>query len=164
MPRSWLGHTGRFDARFREHLVDRWNDPGRGSWNCRKSRDREARRRDGAAYVGVKDIDAAADRIRSLGGAVYVPPTDSNIGRVAIVADPQTANFALVKGLKSGQMKRAEPGKAGHVGWHELFATLLGEGAGFLRRVFLAGRKRTWKSMRRNPIGGLPSTGRRSAA
>jgi uncharacterized protein len=76
-----------------------------------------------AGYVDVKDIDAAADRISRLGGAVYVPPTDSNIGRVAIVADPQTANFALVKGLKPGQMKRAEPGKAGHVGWHELFAT-----------------------------------------
>ena len=50
-----------------------------------------------AGYVGVKDIDAAADRIKRLGGAVYVPPTDSNIGRIAIVSDPQTANFALVK-------------------------------------------------------------------
>jgi uncharacterized protein len=76
-----------------------------------------------AGYVGVKDIDVTADRIMHLGGAVYVPPTDSNIGRVAIVGDPQTANFALVKGLKPGQRKPAEPGKAGYVGWHELLAT-----------------------------------------
>jgi hypothetical protein len=76
-----------------------------------------------AGYVGVEDIDAVADRIRGLGGAVYVPPTDSNIGRVAIVADPQTANFALVKGLKPGQTSRIEADKAGHVGWHELFAS-----------------------------------------
>ena len=34
----------------------------------------------------------------TLGGAVYVPPTDTNIGRIAVVADPQTANLALVKG------------------------------------------------------------------
>jgi hypothetical protein len=54
---------------------------------------------------------------------VYVPPTDSNIGRIAIVSDPQTANFALVKGLKPAQMKPAGPGKPGHVGWHELHAT-----------------------------------------
>jgi uncharacterized protein len=76
-----------------------------------------------AGYVGVKNIDAAADRIKGLGGAVYVPPTESNIGRIAIVSDPQTANFALVKGLKPAQMKPAGPGKPGHVGWHELHAT-----------------------------------------
>jgi len=50
-------------------------------------------------YVSVKDTDATADRIRRLGGAVYVPPTDSNIGRIAVVADPQTATLGLVKGL-----------------------------------------------------------------
>ena len=76
-----------------------------------------------AGYVGVKDIDAAADRIKRLGGAVYVPPTDTNIGRIAIVSDSQTANFAMVKGLKPAQMKPAGPGKVGHVGWHELHAT-----------------------------------------
>src|ERR1700693_4066876 len=42
-----------------------------------------------AGYVAVKDIDAAADRIKRLGGAVYVPPTDSNIGRIASGSDSQ---------------------------------------------------------------------------
>ncbi len=42
-------------------------------------------------YVGVDDVDAAADRIKRLGGAVYVPPTNSNIGRISVVADPQMA-------------------------------------------------------------------------
>jgi predicted enzyme related to lactoylglutathione lyase len=32
-------------------------------------------------YVGVNDVDAAADRIKRLGGAVYVPPTNSNFLR-----------------------------------------------------------------------------------
>jgi predicted enzyme related to lactoylglutathione lyase len=73
-------------------------------------------------YVGVGDVDVTADRIKRLGGAVYVPPTDSNIGRISVVADPQTATLALVKDLKPGQRKPAELGKPGHVGWHELLA------------------------------------------
>jgi predicted enzyme related to lactoylglutathione lyase len=73
-------------------------------------------------YVGVNDVDVTADRIKRLGGAVHVPPTNSNIGRIAVVADPQTATLALVE-RKPGRRQVAEPGKAGHVGWHELYAT-----------------------------------------
>src|SRR5882672_7116036 len=53
-------------------------------------------------YVGVNDADATADRIKRLGGAVYVPPTDTNIGRISVVADPQAAILGLVEGLKTG--------------------------------------------------------------
>jgi len=73
-------------------------------------------------YVGVNDVDAAADRIKNLGGAVYVPPTNSNIGRISVVADPQTAIFALVDGQKPGQQQSTELDKPGRVGWHELLA------------------------------------------
>ena len=73
-------------------------------------------------YVSVKDMDTTADRIKRLGGAVYVPPTDSNIGRISVVADPQTATFGLVKGLIAGQQQPADLGKPGRVGWHELLA------------------------------------------
>jgi uncharacterized protein len=67
-------------------------------------------------------VDVAADRIKRLGGAVYVPPTNSNIGRISVVADPQTATFGLLKGLKAGQRRPADLGKPGRVGWHELLA------------------------------------------
>jgi uncharacterized protein len=73
-------------------------------------------------YVGVNDADAAADRVKRLGGTVYVPPTNTNIGRIAVVADPQTATLALVQGLKLGRRQPAEPGTPGHVGWQELLA------------------------------------------
>ena len=74
-------------------------------------------------YVGVNDVDAATDRIKQLGGAVHVPPTDlPNISRFSVVADPQMATLALVKGLKSGQAQSAGPGTTGRVGWHELLA------------------------------------------
>jgi uncharacterized protein len=73
-------------------------------------------------YVAVDDVDAVARRFKRLGGAVYVPPTDTNIGRISVVADPQTATLALVKGLKPGPRQTAGLGEAGHVGWHELLA------------------------------------------
>ena len=74
-------------------------------------------------YVGVDDVDAAVDRIQQLGGAVHVPPADvPNISRFSVVADPQMATLALVKGLKPGQAQSAELDTPGHVGWHELLA------------------------------------------
>jgi predicted enzyme related to lactoylglutathione lyase len=74
-------------------------------------------------YVGVDDVDAATGRIGRLGGTVYVPPTNSNVGRIAVVADPQMATLALVKGLKHGDRQPADLSRLGRVGWHELFAT-----------------------------------------
>jgi predicted enzyme related to lactoylglutathione lyase len=74
-------------------------------------------------YVGVDDVDATADRIKRLGGAVHVPPTDvPNISRFAIVTDPQMATLALFKWLMPEKEQRAAPRAAGHVGWHELLA------------------------------------------
>jgi predicted enzyme related to lactoylglutathione lyase len=74
-------------------------------------------------YVGVNDVDATADRIKHLGGAVHVPPTDiPNISRFSVVADPQMATLALFKWLKPGQEHPAELGMPGRVGWHELLA------------------------------------------
>jgi uncharacterized protein len=73
-------------------------------------------------YIGVSDVEATADRIKRLGGAVFVPSTDTNIGRISVVADPQTAIFALISGLKIGRQQPLESGKPGRVGWHELLA------------------------------------------
>ena len=73
-------------------------------------------------YVAVDDIDAMATQIRRRGGAVLLPPTDSNIGRVSVVADPQKATFALVDGLTYGQGQPGGLDELGRVGWHELLA------------------------------------------
>ena len=74
-------------------------------------------------YVGVDDVDAAVGLVKQLGGAVYVPPTDvPNISRFSVVADPQMATLALVKGLKSGRAQSAALAAPGCVGWHELLA------------------------------------------
>ena len=72
-------------------------------------------------YIAVDDIDGTVERLKRLGGSVFVPPTDSNIGRVSIVTDPQTATFGLVGGLKLGGAP-VESWQPGRVEWHELFA------------------------------------------
>src|SRR6266851_6446319 len=62
-------------------------------------------------YVGVDDVDAATDRLKQLGGTVYVPPTDiPEISRFSIVADPQAATLALVRWRDGGQQQPAAAG------------------------------------------------------
>ena len=46
-------------------------------------------------YFGVEDADAAARRVRELGGAVIVEPIDFTFGRMVEVADPHGARFLL---------------------------------------------------------------------
>ena len=87
-------------------------------------------------YVGVDNADATTDRIKRLGGADYVPPTDSNIGRISVVADPQTAILALVERLKTGSSEPAELDQPGHVGWHELLAADWAKAFGFYAELF----------------------------
>jgi uncharacterized protein len=50
------------------------------------------------AYFGVEDIDAALQRVGELGGSVHAGPIDIEIARIAVVADPQGAVFALYDG------------------------------------------------------------------
>lgn len=73
-------------------------------------------------YVAVDDVDATAAQIGRLGGTIFVPPTDSNIGRISVVADPQAAMFALVTEPTYGQPKPCGLDEPQRVGWHELLA------------------------------------------
>jgi uncharacterized protein len=74
-------------------------------------------------YVGVDDVDATAERIIKLGGAVHVPPTSiPNISRVSVAVDPQMAMFALLTWLQGGEQPAALSAP-GRVGWHELLAS-----------------------------------------
>lgn len=72
-------------------------------------------------YVAVDDVDASSGQFKKHGGAVHVPPCDiPDVGRFAIVADPQGAVLALFKGTTPQQAPAF--GTPGHVGWHELMA------------------------------------------
>ena len=74
-------------------------------------------------YIGVDDVDTYAGRIASAGGKVHVPPTDiPNIGRFAMVADPQGVAFSLFRPVSEMPQPPADPAAPGKVGWHELVA------------------------------------------
>jgi uncharacterized protein len=73
-------------------------------------------------YVGVGDVDAVAARVVQAGGVLHRAPEDIlDIGRFAVVADPQGAAFTLFNG--TGEAPAAAPPWApGHIGWRELCA------------------------------------------
>lgn len=49
-------------------------------------------------YLTVADCNATAEKVTALGGKILVPPTDiPNMGRFAVVLDPQGAAFAFIK-------------------------------------------------------------------
>jgi predicted enzyme related to lactoylglutathione lyase len=74
-------------------------------------------------YVEVNDVDSTADRVRQLGGAVHVKPTDvADVSRFCIFTDPQTARLAALKWRRPTQGQSPALGARGHVCWHELLA------------------------------------------
>ena len=88
-------------------------------------------------YVGVDDVDATAARIRRLGGAVHVPPTEvPGVSRFSIFADPQMARLALFKWLRPIHEQPAELGAPGRIGWHELLAADWEQALAFYGELF----------------------------
>ena len=88
-------------------------------------------------YVGVADVDAAVERAQGLGGTVHVAPRDiPEVGRIAIIGDPQQAAVALIAWSKPGP-DRLPPAEApGRVGWNELLATDWETAFGFYSAMF----------------------------
>jgi uncharacterized protein len=73
-------------------------------------------------YIGVADVDAKTSEVEKLGGKVLHPPTDiPDIGRFAILTDPQGVCFALFK-PNGGPAEPLPPMTQGTIGWRELHA------------------------------------------
>jgi predicted enzyme related to lactoylglutathione lyase len=72
-------------------------------------------------YVAVDDADASAARVKALGGQVVAGPFDvPGAGRMALVADPGGAQFALWQAREHAGAGLA--GEPGSMCWHELAA------------------------------------------
>jgi uncharacterized protein len=82
-------------------------------------------------YVGVEDVDAMAESVRSGGGAVHVPPTDiPGVGRFALVADPAGAMFYVMSPTPPADQPEAQSlsfsydkPRPGHCAWNELMTS-----------------------------------------
>jgi predicted enzyme related to lactoylglutathione lyase len=72
----------------------------------------------------VANLDQAVARFVSAGGSVHSPALSvPNVGRIAMVADPQGALLNLIAPVGEGPATSFARGKSGHGGWHELHAT-----------------------------------------
>jgi predicted enzyme related to lactoylglutathione lyase len=74
-------------------------------------------------YVATPDVDATAKKAKELGGKVFHGPEDiPEVGRFAILADPQGAVFCAFKGAQDMPEENGQPGP-GEMSWHELATT-----------------------------------------
>ena len=89
-------------------------------------------------YVCVDDCDAAAAKVKSLGGSVLREPLDiPGIGRFAIVADPAGAVIAIMKPIPpEGGRPGPDITALGQCGWHELYGAAPEEGFDFYAQMF----------------------------
>ncbi|MEH6727943.1 MAG: VOC family protein, partial [Hyphomicrobiales bacterium] len=72
-------------------------------------------------YIGVEDVDAAAEKVKLLGGSVDIEPTDiPGVGRFAFCTDPQGAQFYLMRGSSDEVSTAFAPMMPGHGCWNEL--------------------------------------------
>jgi predicted enzyme related to lactoylglutathione lyase len=86
------------------------------------------------SYVVVDDVDGASERTRSAGGTLIVEPTDiPEMGRFAVVRDPQGAHIMPFKGSSAAPEEPAGPGT---FVWNELLTSDPEAAAGFYERVF----------------------------
>jgi predicted enzyme related to lactoylglutathione lyase len=100
-----------------------WDDPVSGMMELPKAARNRGERPMWIGYVYVDDVDAVADRVERLGGAVHLPPQDVlHVSRFSVVSDPQMAIFALFKWQHAGHARSVNRLSLGCVGWHELLA------------------------------------------
>jgi uncharacterized protein len=73
-------------------------------------------------YVAVANVDETVEQAKGHGANVNVPPTDiPDIGRFAVLADPQGATFAVF--TASSEWTGTDNPTPGTFSWHELMTT-----------------------------------------
>ncbi|MCP3730528.1 VOC family protein [Sphingomonas sp. MG17] len=72
-------------------------------------------------YVGVDDVDTTVEQLKAAGGSVHLPPQDiPDVGRFAMVADPQGVPFYVMRGASDEDSNAYGRMATGHVSWNEL--------------------------------------------
>lgn len=88
-------------------------------------------------YVGTPNVDATAEAARKLGGKVLKPPADiPNVGRFAVLSDPQGAAFAVFTPSPGSGDGVSAGGAVGDFTWHELATTDLDAALRFYTELF----------------------------
>ncbi|MFL6656962.1 MAG: VOC family protein [Massilia sp.] len=94
-------------------------------------------------YLGVDDVDACVGSITEAGGSVLMPAFDiPQVGRIAMVSDPQGAPFYVMRGASDEQSTACAPNRPGHGAWHELHAQDGPQAVAFYTHQFGWGKSR----------------------
>jgi predicted enzyme related to lactoylglutathione lyase len=87
-------------------------------------------------YVHVADIDAAVAKVGANGGKIWrQPDMIPQVGRFAVVADPQGAAFNLLQ-PEGPEMDALQMGTPGGTDWHELHSTDQQAALAFYKAMF----------------------------
>jgi predicted enzyme related to lactoylglutathione lyase len=98
------------------------------------------------SYVQVADVEASLAKAKSLGGQVYVEPSDiPTVGRFAVIADPQGASISIFKPLEA--MEIHDRTKPGEITWGELLTSDHESAFAFYSKLF------GWTKLRDHDMG-----------
>ncbi|MBA3667139.1 MAG: VOC family protein [Sphingomonas sp.] len=89
-------------------------------------------------YIGVDDVDDTVAKIEAKGGKALMPANDiPDVGRIALVADPQGNPFYVMRGSVADHVSTSfAPDKKGHAAWNELVTSDLDAAKSFYPDVF----------------------------
>ena len=97
--------------------------------------------------IGTSDVDVTVAQAVALGARVVQPSADMpNVGRIALLADPQGAMFGV---YKPAQKPSAGDAPRGGYSWHEFAASELESAFSFYQALF------GWQVLDRMPMGPL---------
>ena len=86
-------------------------------------------------YVGTPNVDSTCSQAQGLGARVVKPPADiPNVGRFAVLSDPQGATFAVF--TPGGGPPPGTPPVQGGFSWHELATTDVAAALRFYGQLF----------------------------
>jgi len=86
-------------------------------------------------YVGTPNVDSTCSQAQGLGARVVKPPADiPNVGRFAVLSDPQGATFAVF--TPGGGPPPGESPAQGTFSWHELATTDVAAALRFYGQLF----------------------------
>jgi uncharacterized protein len=88
-------------------------------------------------YIGTPDVDETVAAAEKLGGKILKPAADiPNVGRFAVLSDPQGAAFAVFTPASSSDGGMSPGGDVGDFTWHELATTDPGSAFDFYAELF----------------------------